>query len=269
MRTTPFGVLIESLQIDKLRKRWVARCLFLLVYFVNAAVLFFEPGDSDFSAYNAWVEKLQSLNPETTALPPMPLNLMANLLFVFSIIALLFFNMLISYVYTRILIGDYAGQSVGSSLKSYLRRFPYFLVFILVLWIIILFLSSVMNRSQATQWLFIYAIILVITYFFFVPSYLVFEKKGFIEAFTQNASRTRGLKPFIFISILSLHVLYSVPKFFLVMFLWEYREASAILDAFLISFLCLSFARMSAVIYRMVNMQNEKNESSQNSIENS
>ena len=110
MRTTPFGVLIESLQIDKLRKRWVARCLFLLVYFINAAVLFFEPGDSDFSAYNAWVEKLQSLNPEMTALPPMPLNLMANLLYIFSIIALLFFNMLISYVYTRILIGDYAGH---------------------------------------------------------------------------------------------------------------------------------------------------------------
>lgn len=268
MRTTPFGVLIESLQIDKLRKRWVARCLFLLVYFVNAAVLYFEPGDPDFSAYIAWVEKIQNMNPESTLLPPMPSNLMANLLYVFSIIALLFFNMLISYVYTRILTGDYAGQSVGTSIKSYLRRFPYLFAFTFVLWIIILFLSNIMNQVPSLQWLFIYAIILIMTYFFFVPSYLVFEKKGFIEAFTQNATRTRGLKMFIFISMLSLHVLYSVPKFLLVMFLWDYREASAILDAFLISFLCLSFARMSAVIYRLVNMQSEKNESSQNSIEN-
>lgn len=269
MRTTPFGVLIESFQIDKLRKRWVARCLFLLVYFVNASVLFFEPGDSDFTAYNAWVEKIQNLSPEATVLPPMPQNLVANLVYIGSILALLIFNLLISQLYARILIGDYAGQSVGDSMKSFVRRFPYLLVFELGLWVIIVFLSSLLNRFGSTQWLFIYAVIFILMFFFFIPSYLIFEEKGFIASFAQNALRSKGLKPFIFISILALHVMYSLPKFLLVMFLWDYREASAILDAFLITFLCLSFARMNGIIYRLVHMKNEKNESSQNSIENS
>lgn len=257
---TPIGLAIEALKIDKLEKRWVARCLFLLVYCVNAFILFWEPGDSDFSALMRWAEKYSdAANYAATEMIELPYISIGNIIFILSLIGLLIFNVLMSNLYLRIYIGDRAGQKIRTSVGSYFQRLPILIIFLFLLSIVLLFV----------QFLILPALFAAAVFFQFVPAMILYEKKGLVQAIKNSVLRTKGIRFFIILSVATLNLLYSFSNYLISSFLWDYKQAAILLDSLIVTVLCLSFGRMSGIIYSNIFMKSKTNENENNSIENS
>ena len=265
---TPFKLAIESFKIDKLGKKWVARCLFLLVYFLNAIVLFFEPGDSDFSALQAWAEKYSDFSQyaatEVVVYPPISL---ANMIFIFSIIALVFADFLASNLYMRIYLGGTIGQSTAISILWFFRRLPVLSLFSVlvsgVLFVILVIFQVIIQFTSILPILSLFYAFLV-----FIPPILLYDRTFSIQTLIQGLKRTKGKRIFLFLSSTVVFVAYMLLETAIVLLLMDYKEAAVLLIALITTVLVLSIGRMTGILYERIYLKVNANESENKSIEN-
>lgn len=267
---TPFRLAIESFKIDKLEKKWVARYLFLLVYFLNAIVLFFEPGDPDFSKYQAWFEKYSqqaSYNPlQVIEFPPISVG---NLIYIGSVLALILLDILASNLYMRIYIGNSAGQSTSISILWFLRRLPVLTVFIILVSGLLFLIVS--NRLFQVILEFTSLLpILSIFYAFlaFIPPILLFDRKLTFQSILQGLIRTKGKRIFLFLSSTILFVGYLILMSIISFVLSNYQEAAVLLASLVLTVLILTLGRMTGIIYEHLFLKMNANESKNKTIEN-
>jgi hypothetical protein len=258
---TPFKLAIESFKIDKLEKKWVARYLFLLVYFLNAVILFFEPGNSDFSAIQAWAEKysqMTSVSPmQVIEYPPITIG---HFIYIGSILALILIDILASNLYMRIYIGDRSGQSTSISALWFLKRLPVLIVFIAfvsgALFVIVILFQGILRFTSILPLLSIFYAFLA-----FIPPILLFDRKLTIQAIVLGFLRTKGKRIFLFLSSTVLFIVYMLSETMISLLLYDYREASVLLVSLTTTILILTLGRMTGIIYEHVYLKANANES--------
>ena len=235
------GILIDSLMIDRLKKKWVARSLFLLVIAISVCSNLWPLGDPDFSKLISWMEEYQNntssfLTADTIVLPVITTG---NLVFVFFSIAVLFVYLFITVLYSRIYIGDKSENTLKSSILSYLKRLPVLIVFFLLLFIPALFLAGIAPV----------VIIVFVPALFLSPLLILFEKKNPFDAITYSYRYTKGAKFSIFWDLLTLFFMYQAAAMLLLSIMPAKSSAGILLDSFFTAYFVLASGRLSGVFY--------------------
>lgn len=235
------GILIDSLMIDRLKKKWTARSLFLLVIAISVCSSLWPIGDPDFSKLNTWLKEYYEntssfLTADTIVLPTIT---MGNLVFVIFSIAILFIYLFIAVLYSRIYIGDKSEQTLKSSILSYFKRLPVLIIFFLLLFIPALFLAGIAPV----------VIIVCIPALFLSPLLILFEKKNPFDAITYSYRYTKGAKFSIFWDLLTLYFIYQASTIFLLNIMPAKSSAGILLDSFFTAYFVLASGRLSGVFY--------------------
>lgn len=238
------GLAVESLKIDKLKKRWAGRGIFLLVFLVMGLIGLFPPGDPDFSRLYAWVDKYGN-NPTllySTATPDLPDITIGNVIFVLVSLFVFFVLIMLSFLYMRIYLGDWKGEKIASSISAYLRRGWIAAAFLLILGLILL-----------TTSFFIYILIpVVLAFFFLTPAFILYDKRGLIRSTADSVLSSRGFRiPFLLSAFFLLLMYYSFDSI-CSFALGDYPEAGVLLNAFAIAYLVTAFGRLLGIYYQVI-----------------
>lgn len=235
------GILIDSLMIDRLKKKWVARSLFLLVIAISICSSLWPLGDPDFSKLTSWVDEYYKntssfLTADTITLPVITTG---NVIFVLFSIAILFVYLFIAVLYSRIYIGDKSEQTLKISILSFVKRLPGLIAFFLLLFIPASFLTGIAPV----------ALIVCIPALFLSPLLILFEKKNPFDAITYSYRYTKGAKFSIFWDLLTLFFMYQATTVLLLSVMPAKSSAGILLDSFFTAYFVLASGRLSGVFY--------------------
>ena len=234
------GIMIDSIMIDRLEKRWAARCLFLLVFAISVCSNIWPLGDPDLSKLTDWAQEFSTISaaasPETLILPVITTG---NIVFFFFSIFIVFSYIFIAVLYSRIYVGEKSGQGLGQSILSYLKRLPILVVFFTVVSIPVGLLSAIIPII----------LLFVLPALFFSPILITLDKKNPIEAITYSFRFTKGIKFAIFWDLLTLFCMYQLAEWIFSLFLPSGSSAGILLHGFWTAFFVLAFGRMTGVFY--------------------
>jgi hypothetical protein len=146
------GIIIDSLMIDRLKKKWVARFLFLLVFAVSVCSGLWPMGDPDLTKIESWVQSITSNTGVTAANNlVLPVITLGNVIYFLFTFAILFVYILISILYSRIYVGEKSGQGTAQSVLTFLKRFPILIAFYIILLIPSVFMAGIFYFLEYTN----------------------------------------------------------------------------------------------------------------------
>jgi len=235
------GIMIDSLMIDRLKKKWAARCLFLLVFAISVCSNLWPAGDSDLSKLSAWLVKYNKdpasfLSADTIVLPVITIS---NLVYFAFTLAVMIVYVFIAFLYSRIYVGEKSEQSLGTSILSYFRRLPVLIVFFMIIAVPALFLSGI-NPV---------VLICCIPALIFSPILIMIEKKNPIDAIADSYKYTKGAKLAIFWNLLTLYFMYQAAMMLLLSFMPTDSSAGTLPGSFFTAYFILAAGRLSGVFY--------------------
>ncbi len=233
------GILIESLKIDRLEKRWASRCLFLLVFAISVCSNIWPMGDSDISRLEEWAQEFSGSALEAADSIVLPVITQANVIYIFFVFSIIMIYLLISILYSRIYIGEKSGQGIGKSIAAFFMRLPILLGFFLLVTIPGIVVTSIVPLI----WLFI------IPALYFSPVLISLEKKNPIDAISYSYRFTRGIKFAIFWNLLTLFCIYQVAELMFYQFLPVGSSAGVFLNGFCTAFFVIALGRMNGIVY--------------------
>jgi len=234
------GTIVNSLMIDRLEKKWAARCLFLLVITISICSNLWPMGDPDYSNLTTWMDEISSnpsiLSSNTIVLP---IITKGNLIYFAFTIAVVFVYILIAILYARIFVGEKSGQRLSQSCLSFLKRLPVLVAFYLLVSIPVGFLSVIVPVL----------VVFVVPVLFFSPILITLEKKNPIDAITLSYRYTKGVKFSIFWDLLTLFCMYQTAEWLFLLIMPNASSAGILLHAFFTGYFILSYGRMNGIFY--------------------
>jgi len=239
---TAAGILLESLKIDNLEKKWAARSLFLLIFVVYVSALLFPPGDPDFTPFWNWVNNYDPAkimaNTDSITLPVITQGNVTYLLFM---AAVNFFFVLVALFYSRLYTGEKIGQGMGTSTAAFFRRLPVLLLFFLLFGAASVLLSC-----------FYFAFLFIVPALFFTPQLIMTEKKNPIAAISGSFTLTKGIKLSIFWNLISLFSLMMIVQWLYLSIIPSNLNASVFLDGFFYAYFVLAAGRLNGAFYDII-----------------
>lgn len=241
------GIMIDSLKIDRLEKRWAARFLFLLVFAISVCSDLWPLGDPDLSRIYKFAEEYSSVSAAVAAISSsdaivLPVITNGNMIYFLFVLGIMFVLILISILYARLYVGEKSGQKPGQSVFAYIRRLPVLIIFFALIMIPSMFLFS----------LFPVLLLFVIPALFFSPILITLEKANPINAIIQSYRLTNGIKLPISWDIILLFLLYQISGGLYLIFLPANSSAGVFLNGFCTAFFILAFGRMVGIFYDRV-----------------
>jgi len=234
------GTIVNSLMIDRLEKKWAARCLFLLVITISICSNLWPMGDTDYSNLINWMNEVSS-NPSifSSGKIVLPIITTGNLIYFAFTLAVVFVYILIAILYSRIFVGEKSGQRLSQSCLSFLKRLPVLVAFYILVSIPVGFLSGIVPIAA----------VFVVPALFFSPILITLEKKNPIDAITLSYRHTKGVKFSIFWDLLTLFCMYQTAEWLFLLIMPNASSAGILLHAFFTGYFILSFGRMSGIFY--------------------
>ncbi len=273
MRLISAGILLDSLKIDRLEKRWTARGLFLVIFGIFVSANLWPIGNPNFSAWDAWYDELYKqyetflyASTETFLATPdigLPATLAGNMLYICFVIAIGFVITMLAFLYTRIYIGDRSGQKITASLGAYFRRLPLLFLFLCLYFIfcvVLIFAATItigLIIPQVTALLYLMNPLILLSGLIFAPIEITYSRTGLIEALLRSIRYTRGFKFSIFWGLLALFCMYTLTQFVFHQFLGTNSGAGILIDGFLLSFLLIAFGRQAGILYDKIKLHPE------------
>lgn len=235
------GIFTDSLMIDRLKKKWAARCLFLLIIAISVCSNLWPLGDPDFSQVTKWIENYYS-NPAayiTADTIVLPVITQANVIYVLFSIAVSVVFVFLAVLYAGIFVGDKNGQGMGSSILLYIKRLPVLVAFFLLFSVPAIIIAGISPVL----------LIILIPGLFLAPILIIFEKMNPIHAVTASFAYVKGAKFSIFWDLLTLFFLYQTAEFLFLSFLSADTNAGILLDSFFTAYFVLAIGRLSGIFY--------------------
>ena len=238
------GLIIDSLRIDRLEKKWAARCLFLLVIAISICSNLWPMGDPDFSKFTTWAESFSNTSEMYTSILSsrdiaLQIISIGNIIYCLFFVAVLFVYIFIAILYSRIYVGEKSGQKLSQSCLAFLKYLPILIVFYIMVLIPVIILN----------WIGLILLILVVPALFFSPILITLEKKNPIDALIYSYRYTKGVKFSIAWDIMTLYCMYRAAEWLFLGFLPTASSAVVLLDSFFTAFFVLSFGRMTGIFY--------------------
>lgn len=235
------GIMIDSLMIDRLKKKWAARCLFLLVFAISVCSNIWPLGDSDLSGLTTWLDKYNSnpaslLSADTIVLPVIT---MGNILYFLFSLAVVVVYIFIAFLYSRIYVGEKSEQSLESSVLSYFKRLPVLIVFFMIIAVPALFLYGI-NPI---------VLLCCMPALFFSPILIMLEKQNPIDAIADSYKYTKGAKLSIFWNLLTLYFMYQAAIMLFLSLMPSDSSASTLPGSFFTAYFVLAAGRLCGVFY--------------------
>jgi len=252
MKMTGFHV--NSLLIDRIEKRWVTRGLFVFAFAISVAYSLLPIGDSDFSKFNVWYDKLSSSDFSSASTQiEFPVITMGNVLFLlFTLLAICIF-VLVSIIYARIYIGEMIVSKTDQSKESSFVSLPMFIAFfiLIIIPLIIMFLF------------FWFAYIIIVPAMLLSPILILVEKKNIYDSIAYSFKYTNGYKLSIFWNLLTLYCLFWFIESISSFFLPSGNNAGVFLDGFFTAFAALAVGRTIGIFYEMIQLKKDTSHSEQ------
>lgn len=238
------GVVIDSLRIDRLEKKWAARCLFLLVIAISICSNLWPVGDPDFSKFTTWTESFSNTSEMYAAILSsndiaLKIISIGNIIYCLFFVAVLFVYVFIAILYSRIYVGEKSGQKLGQSCLAFLRYLPILIVFYIMVSIPVILLN----------WIGLILLIFVVPALFFSPILITLEKKNPIAALIYSYRYTKGVKFSIAWNLMTLYFMYQAAEWLFFGFLPTASNAVVLLHGFFTAFFVLAFGRMTGIFY--------------------
>lgn len=262
--------------IDRLQKKWVARSLFFLVFALLVVSIFWPLGDPDMNKLLYFAERsnaimsqhLASISLEATAasataaalaggmsslpeLPPVPIG---NILYLVFQTFIFFCCLLVAYLYGQIYIAEQLVQTVRWGLKSYFRRLPITILFLVVLFIITIFALTIL-LGTVLGYVFLAPLFYILLALLFVPLVMMTENKNLFDAISYSFRYTKGKKLGIFLHITLLYFAFIFIAGFGEMLFPHSPNAIALLSAFFLTYFVLAFGRLLGIVYTQIRIQ--------------
>jgi len=276
MRLISAVILLDSLKIDRLEKRWTARGLFLVIFGIFVSANLWPIGNPDFSSWVTWYDELYKqyetflyASTETFLATPnigLPATLTGNMLYICFIIAIGFVITMLAFLYTRIYIGDRSGQKITASLGAYFRRLPFLFLFLCLYFIfcvVLIFAATItvgLIFPQITALLYLLIPLALLSGLIFAPIEITFSNIGPIEALLRSVRYTKGFKFSIFWGLLALFSIFTLTQYVFHQFLGANSGAGILIDGFLLSFLAIAFGRQAGILYDKIKLHPEPDE---------
>ena len=248
------GFNINSLLIDRIEKRWVARGLFVFAFAISVAYYMLPIGDSVFSKISDWADKYSISNFASASTQiEFPVITVENVLNSLFLILMICVFVLVSIIYARIYIGEKIVQTTGETKKSSLDRLPAFIVFFLLIIIPLIIMYNY----------FYVAYVFIIPAMLLSPILILVEKKNIYDSIVYSFKYTNGYKLSIFWNLLTLYCLFwffeSISSFFLP----AGNNAGVFLDGFFTAFAALAVGRTIGIFYEMIRLKKDASHSEQ------
>lgn len=242
------GIMIDSLMIDRLKKKWVVRLLFLLVFAISVCSSLWPMGDPDLTKIISWMQSVGS-NPAsmTAGNIVLPIITTGNVVYFFFTFAIMFVDILLSILYSRLYVGEKNGQGVSQSLLAFFRRLPLLIVFYIILLIPSFFLAGIFQIG----------FVFVIPVLYFAPILITFENFSPIKAITLSYKYTKGAKISIALNVLLLISMYWFAESLFLMFLPEASNAGILLQGFFTAYFVLAYGRLNGAFYERLRLVRE------------
>jgi len=238
------GILINSLKIDQLEKKWAARCLFLLVIAISICSNLWPVGDPDFSKFTEWAGSFSNTSDMYASLLSsnniaLSIISIGNIIYGLFFVAVLYVYIFIALLYSRIYVGDKSSQSLGSSCLGYLKYLPILIVFYLMVSIPVVILN----------WIGLFLLVYIVPALFFSPILITLEKKNPVDALIYSYRYTKGVKFSIVWDLLTLFCIYQTAEWMFLGFLPTASSAAVPLHGFFTAFFVLAMGRMNGIFY--------------------
>ena len=231
--------ILESLKIDSLKSRWVARLLFLSILLLYSLSRLYPIGDPDFSRYAAWYERYLKAGSSGGISAGLPVITVGNVVYLGFEVILIYVFLFIALLYLGVYLADRARMPTAAGLVRYFKRLPALILFVL-------FLTLVFAIPTLSFRPFI---LLVLPPIFLAPSLILQEKASSVDALMASIRRTYGMKLPIFINILILSLIYFSLMFIFAGLVNPSMKAFFLVEGFLRAYFVLSFGRLLGVMY--------------------
>lgn len=237
------GILINSLKIDQLEKKWAARCLFLLVIAISICSNLWPAGDPDFSKFTEWAGSFSNtsdmyaslLSSNNTAFSIISIG---NIIYYLFSLVIIFVYVFIGLLYSRIYVGDKSGQKLGQSCIAYLKYLPILIVFFIMILIPASFLLVIPV-----------VFVFIIPALYFSPIIITHEKKNPVDALILSYQYTKGVKFSICWNLFMLYIIYQLPQALIISIFPENSNVDTFLYSFFTAFFVLAMGRLNGIFY--------------------
>lgn len=233
--------ILESLKIDALSNRWVARLLFLFVFILYSMTRIYPVGDSDFSRVAAWYVRFTEMGAVYSPDIGLPKITLGNVIYLGFEVVLIFVFIFIAMLYTAVYLSDKNQMKASAGIIRYIKSLPSLILFVFLL---ALFFAFPMLTFPPL-------ILLIVPPLFLVPPLIIQKKVNAIDAIMLSLKKTYGLKLSIIIHILALGLLFSALIFLFAIVIDPTFQAFRLIEGFLMAYFVLSFGRLLGVIYEI------------------
>ncbi|MBN1891260.1 MAG: hypothetical protein JW780_00625, partial [Clostridiales bacterium] len=116
--------ILESLKIDSLSNRWVARLLFLFVFLLYSLTRIYPVGDPDFSRVAAWYVRFTEMGAVYSPEIGLPEITLGNVIFLGFEVLLIIVFVFVAMFYTAIYLSDKNQMTTSAGIIRYIKRLP-------------------------------------------------------------------------------------------------------------------------------------------------
>lgn len=234
---------LESLKIDSLRYRWVARLLFLLLFGVCFWVNYAPPGSSDFTELTYWMNHYYESEDPTGYLmsnPILSVISVENIYYVFTVFVYYLFLFVVVRFYNVLYVGMERGMTVDKCIRVFMNRSGWAILTVSMIVIMGFFVFSFAP----------FILIFIIPAGYNLWNNIYFGKTDPLSAFMASVKQTMGHKLSIFIELVGLTIVYLGIMYLIRLLFNELSIGAILVYSFINAFFWLSIARNMGVRYQ-------------------
>lgn len=240
-----FAIVFESLKFYKLKHENVVRLWFVLLYVLNISVYFLPFVDTDFSSFYYFLNDF--LTNGRTSLNPADIMTTGNWLFIGSSVFLTLVNAFSGLVYATLFVGEKTGMTTGQAALRSLMAVPR-----LILLGLLLLVPAVLSAYLIFMPVIVFAFMM-----YFMPLTLSLEKQKLAEAMHNSYQVTRGQKLFIFLQVVLLSMIISIPRSLILRMIPMGLIPNAIVTTFFTVLAAFMQARLMGFLYMLLVMKDQ------------
>jgi hypothetical protein len=245
--------IIESLKIDVLKNKWVARLLFLVILLIRSMTKLYPVGDPDFSKVEKWYTQYRELGPGRATALGIPPFTTGNFIFRGFEILLFFVFIFIGLLYLAIYLSDKAEMSTGAGLLRYMKRLPTLMLFVFALTSI--FAVPLLTVPPVA--------LLILAPLALAPTLIIKDRMTAINASLASIKRTVGIKLPIFLTFLIHGLFFFSLRFVFALFMNPSIKPFYFIEGFWVAFYVLSFARLVGIVYDISDAREKASENNE------
>ncbi len=237
-------IILQSLKFYRLKPERTIQIWFVLLYAVNICITFLPFADSDFSAYAAYLDTLLS---GTSSLTIFDVVSQGNWIYLGLMLLVSLLNGFSSLLYATYFILQRSGKRFRQALAGSLYALPR-----LALAIVLMIIPAAVSAC-----LFFIPLIIFLMMLYFTPLNLSVNRLSLGAAMAKSTAETRGYKMTIFLEVVLLQILVSLPQNLVLFFVPLNDTAYALVGGFFAVLLSFMQGRMMGILYNVVVMKDQ------------